>query len=159
MREYSKVSPKLWRSKRFRSLASDDARLLYLFLLTCEHQTSAGCFRLPDAYAAADLGWDADRLEGARAPLIPDMIAHDAETEECFVRRWFRHNPPTNQKHLKGVQRIISELDSDHVREVAEEELSDHIERPADADNPLDNAQPFPVHNSHLLASLNRRRA
>lgn len=159
MREYSKVSPKLWRSKRFRNLASDDARLLYLFLLTCEHQTSAGCFRLPDAYAAADLGWNADRMEGARVPLIAEMIAHDAETEEYFVRRWFNHNPPTNQKHLKGVQRLISELDSDHVRETAEEELNGHIEKPAEDPEPLDCKQPFPGSNGHLVASLNRRRA
>lgn len=163
MREYSKVSPKLWRSKRFRLLATDDARMFYLYLLTCEHQTSAGCFRLPDAYAASDLGWDTERMEGARAPLVTDMIGHDAETDEYFVRRWFNHNPPTNQKHLKGVQRIISELDSDHVREIAEEELMEHIEKPPteDADDPIANTeatrQPFPSANK--LASLNRRRA
>ena len=66
MRTFSKISPKLWRSPRFRSLESGDERLLYLYVLTCEHQSSAGCFRLPDAYAASDLGWTEERLSDAR---------------------------------------------------------------------------------------------
>ncbi len=127
MRDFSKVSPKVWRSRRFRDLPADDARMFYLFLLTCEHMSSAGCFRLPDAYAASDLGWQTDRIGGARAPLVPaELIVHDPETDEYFIRRWFRHNPTTNQKHLQGVRRLISELDSDHVREAAEEELEEH---------------------------------
>lgn len=123
MRDYSKISPKLWRSQRFRNVGSDDARLLYVFLLSCEHQNSAGCPRLPDAYAAADLNWTAERLNAARLHLITaDLISHDGATDEYFVHRWFRHNPTTNPKHIKGVERLISELDSDLVREVAETE-------------------------------------
>ncbi|MHB9446940.1 hypothetical protein ACYG9R_09210 [Mesorhizobium sp. RSR565B] len=128
MREYSKISPKVWRSPRFRSLEMDDSRLFYLFLLSCEHQSSAGCFRLPDAYAAADLNWSVDRLETARAPLVGDFIVHDAATFEYFIARWFRHNPTTNVKHRQGVRRLISELDSDLVREAAEIELEEHEE-------------------------------
>lgn len=140
MREYSKVSPKLWRSKRYRGLPADDARMFYVYLLTCEHQTSAGCFRLPDAYAAADLCWTTARLGGARSPLVAaGMIAHDEDTEEYFVPRWFNHNPPTNGKHLKGVQRIISELDSDQVREAAEAELTEQQANRNPLDDPLDN--------------------
>jgi hypothetical protein len=125
MRDFSKVSPKLWRSGRFRDL-SDDARLLYLFLLTCEHQTSAGCCRIPGAYATADLGakWTAERLHAARDHLSKaELIVHDDNTDEYFVCRWFKHNPPTNQKHLQGVRRMISELDSEAVREVAAADL------------------------------------
>ena len=77
MRDYSKVSPKLWRSPRYRSLESGDARLLYLYFLTCEHQSSAGCFRLPVAYAASDLGWTENRFTDARAALAssPEALA------------------------------------------------------------------------------------
>jgi hypothetical protein len=153
MRDYSKVSPKLWRSPRFRALQDDDARYLYVYLLSCEHQTSAGCFRLPDAYAAADLRWTDEKLDASRKSLVHGaMIAHDAATEEYFVLRWFRHNPPTNGKHLKGVQRIISELDSDCVREVAEAELTEHQENR----NPLDDV-PDPGHRLTSTAYFNGR--
>ena len=139
MREYSKVSPKLWRSPRFRSLANEDARLLYLFVLTCEHQSSAGCFRLPDAYAAADLAWTSDRLHAARTHLVnADLLVHDAATDEYFVPRWFRHNPPTNPKHRKGVERLISEVDSDEVRDAAETEYSDHLTSKNLLDSPFE---------------------
>lgn len=150
MRDFSKVSPKLWRSPRFRSLDSDDAKLLYVFLLSCEHQTSAGCFRLPDAYAASDLAWDAERLHTARVQLIEvGLVVHDSGTDEYFVPRWFWHNPITNPKHMKGAERLISELDSDHVREAAEVELSEH----QPSKNPLDPPmEPLP-NNSRLLNS------
>jgi len=126
MRDFSKVSPKLWRSPRFRSLASADAKLLYVFALTCEHQSSAGCCRIPDSYAAADLGWTIQRLVEARSALIAaELLVHDPATEEYFVPRWYRHNPPTNTKHRIGIERLISELDSDHVREAAEIEFTE----------------------------------
>lgn len=151
MRDYSKVSPKLWRSRRFSQLP-DDARMFYMFLLTCEHQTSAGCLRLPEAYAAADLNWQPERLGGARAPLIPEMIAYDGATDEYFILRWFRHNPPTNSKHLKGVKRLISEVDSDTVREVAEAELTDQQAVPEGAENVV----PWETDN-RLVSALNKR--
>lgn len=127
MRDFSKVSPHLWRSKRFRSLG-DEGRLLHMYLLTCEHQTSAGCLRLPDAYAAADLGWPVDKFHRATAEVEEaGLIVHDDETEEIFVTRWFKHNPPTNSKHRQGVDRIISEIDSDKVREAAESDLLAYV--------------------------------
>jgi hypothetical protein len=69
MREFSKISPRVWRSQRFRALASDDARHLHLYLLTCEHQNSAGAFRLPAGYACNDLNWGQDRFSRALAEL------------------------------------------------------------------------------------------
>lgn len=120
MRDFSKVSPQIWRSKRFGTLG-DDARMFILYLLTCQHQTSAGCMSLPDAYAAADLHWTGERLQAARQAVIDaDMLVHDGASDEYFVRRWYQHNPPTNSKHRHGVERLISELDSEAVQEAAQ---------------------------------------
>lgn len=127
-RDFSKVSPKVWRSPRFRGLQNEQAKLFYLYLLTCEHQSSAGCFRLPDAYAAADLAWSEVDLTAAREACIDaGLLVHDPETEEYFVLRWFKHNPSTNGKHRKGIERLISDLDSDHVREAAEAEFIESV--------------------------------
>jgi hypothetical protein len=124
MRDFSKVSPSLWHSQRFNSLPSDDGRFLHLYLLTCEHQNSAGAYRLPDAYAAADLKWHEDRYRTARADLeAADLVAFDATASVVFVRRWFKHNPPTNPSHLKGIQRVLERLPSQTVREAASAEL------------------------------------
>lgn len=130
MRSFSKVAPAVWRSARFKSLISDDAKLFYLFCLTSEHQTSAGIFRLPDAYAAADLGWTSERIEAARALLIEAaLIEHDDETYEYFVLRWFKHNPATNPKHVMGIERLISEIESDMLRDVVERDFDTSREK------------------------------
>ncbi|MCV3239672.1 hypothetical protein [Mesorhizobium sp. ZC-5] len=123
-RDFSKISPKVWRSKRFMNLPSDDARYLLMFLLTCSHQTSAGCFRMPDAYGATDMGWTTDRLNVARSHLVEGgLLAFDPTTDEYFVPGWFGHNRPMNASHQKAIVRLISELESDPVRERAEAEL------------------------------------
>lgn len=125
MREFSKVSPKLWRSQRFRNLGANE-KLFYIFLLTSDHQTSAGCFRLPDQYVAADIGFDQEQVKACRNGLVAaELIAHDEQTEEYYILRWFHHNAPTNSNHMQGVQRLIDELESDFVAQVATEELEE----------------------------------
>ncbi|CAN7396693.1 hypothetical protein LJR235_002373 [Pararhizobium sp. LjRoot235] len=122
MREFSKVSPLLWRDKRFQGLASSDARLAFFYFSTCEHQTSAGCYRLPDGYAANDLGWDTARYQAARKEITSaGLILFDEDTSEIFVAGWFKENPITNGKHATGTSRLIMNIQSDTIREAAEE--------------------------------------
>lgn len=154
MREFSKVSPKLWRSTRFRRLPIEQ-RLVYVYLLTSEHQTGAGCFRLLDGYAATDLGMEQGEFVAARDALKDaDFIAYDPGTAEYFVPKWFRHNPPMNPKHLKGVESRILNLESDQVREAAEDDLGE-CERYRDAKAAGDNVPDSPPSStiSHLTST------
>lgn len=137
-RKFSKVSPALWRSGRFAALTTNEAKLLYVYFLTCEHQNSAGAFRLPDGYACADLDWQPEVYQDARHQLIDgELIAFDADTKEVFVLRWLKHNPTTNSNHRAGTERLISEIESDTIREIAEGEYAEwggkiEPERPRD---------------------------
>ena len=80
MRSFHKVSPILWQSARFQGLPSDDGRFLFFYLLTCPHNSSAGCFWLSDGYACQDLGWTQDHYDTARQSLIDaEMVDHDPE--------------------------------------------------------------------------------
>ena len=125
-REFTKVSPAIWRSNRFRKLASTDAQLLYLYFLTCEHQNSAGCFRIPDGYACADLGWEPVRYTTARDALVGgEMVSFDTDGEVIYIRRWFKHSPPMNDKHAQGTRKLIAEIESDALREAVEAEFED----------------------------------
>jgi hypothetical protein len=120
MREYSKVSPNVWPSERFNSLPSDDGRYLYLYLLTCSHQNSAGAYRLPDGYACVDLRWKPERYHRARAELVAaDLIAFDQQASVVMIRRWFRHNPPMSEKHLIGIERMLERLPSETIAQDA----------------------------------------
>jgi hypothetical protein len=123
-RGFSKVSPKVWSSPRFLGLGTPEAKLAYLFVVTNEHVNSAGAYRLREGYAIADLNWPLDVYRDNLALLIQaDLITYDAAAQEIYVLRWFRHNPAMNDKHAQAVQRYISELDSDEVREKAEGEF------------------------------------
>jgi hypothetical protein len=124
MRDFSKVSPRLWQSDRFNSLASDDARLVFLYLLTNAHQTSAGAYRLPDAYAAADLRWPVERYQCARSELASaGLIKQDSLASVVMITRWFQINPPMNEKHLKGIRHILERLPSQIIWQEATAEL------------------------------------
>lgn len=53
----------------------------------------------------------------------------DDETSEVFVRRWFKHNPPMNDKHALGTRFIIDRIESDSLREIVEAEFLEVDER------------------------------
>lgn len=126
-RQFHKIAPPVWRSRRFLSLP-DDGRLLWFYFATSPHQTSAGCCRIPSAYAESDLGWSRDRYSRTRALLVDcGMVLFDEGTDELFVCNWFRHSPPTNAKHAAGIAGIISSLDSDDIRERAEGEFCETV--------------------------------
>ncbi len=124
MRDFSKVSPRLWESERFRELESDADRLAYLYLLSNTHQNSIGCYRLPPPYACADLCWDPPKYEASEQALVEGgLISVDDHSREILILRWFKHNPPTNPKHYQGAVRQVKKIQSDTLREVASAEL------------------------------------
>ncbi len=126
MRDYSKVSPALWHSARFNSLPSDDGRFLLLYLITNEHQNSAGCYRLPEGYACpicAGLPRATSRPE--RSWRRPTSSPFDPECNVVMVRRWFRHNPPMNEDHYTGICRVLERLPSERIAEAALEALQE----------------------------------
>ncbi len=119
-RLFSKVSPAIWASRRFRGV-SPMARNFYLYLLTNEHIDSSGCYRLPDPYACFDFGITQDQLAALYAELSQaDMISRDVAAEWVLVRRWFKHNPPTNADYAKGTRKLIATIESDRLREETE---------------------------------------
>lgn len=126
MRDFSKISPALWHSQRFNTLPSDDGRYLYLYFLTCEHQNSAGCYRISDGYACDDLQWSQERYLNARSQLITaDLIAFDNDCRVVMICRWFKHNPPMNEKHLIGIERVLEKLPSATIQKAAQDALSE----------------------------------
>lgn len=137
-RIFSKVSPALWTSRRFRGVG-DKAKHYFLYLLTNAHIDSTGCYRLPDAYACDDCGIDIETQKLVTNELIAtDMIAIDGGY--VLVRRWFKHNPPTNLDYAEGVKRRIALIESEALRLEceaafieAETALNDRLERIAAA--------------------------
>jgi|GEM_PF-1390781 len=118
-REFSKVSPAVWRSKRFLGL-SDLGKIGYLYVLSNAHVTSAGVYELPPGYACSDLDWTADQFAGVVSELVQcGLIDHDPEFNVILIERWFKHCPPANGDHATGTRRRLEQIESARLREKA----------------------------------------
>ncbi|MEQ1941502.1 hypothetical protein ABMA32_03670 [Mesorhizobium sp. VNQ89] len=126
-RDFSKLSPEIWRSPRFHSLGNSEAALLWHYYVAGPHANSSGCSRIPDGYAAADFapfGWTvADLVQHRQELADAQLITFDPATSEVYVDRWFVHNPPTNISHAKGASKIICKIEGEDLRLKVEEEF------------------------------------
>ena len=128
MRDFSKVSPTVWRSKKFRGLPSLEARHVYLYLLTCPHANSAGCFDIHPLYAAADIGITEEQFREAIDTLSKaGLIEWDAEENTVLIGNWVEFNGPQNQKHALGILSQLAQVSSDTLRAKAFQELRAEI--------------------------------
>ncbi len=106
MRDYGKVFSKIWESEDFRSM-TEDARALVLYLLTCQHGTIAGVFRVPDGYACEDLQWSAERVSSAFSETLRKGFANRCETTKwVWVTKFLEWNPPENPNQVKAAKKI-----------------------------------------------------
>jgi hypothetical protein len=103
MREFIKVAPSVWGSKRFSKL-SDDGKILYLHCLTSPRANSAGLFQGEIGYMMVDLKWNEDRIRAAIAETkATGLIDYDEDESVFLIDRWFEFNAPTNPKHAMKV--------------------------------------------------------
>ena len=128
-RPFTMVRRSVWGSERFVSLPADPARYLYLYLLTCPHQTSSGCFVLKEAYALADLDmagadWTAAKYRQAKTALTNSgLIMADDATGEILITRWWKDNSPNNESWFGGARKQCEAISSSDLRAAAQEAL------------------------------------
>lgn len=125
MRQFGIISSSVWRSKRFRQLNSDLARLTYIYLHTTSHGNSAGAFIVSPEIAALELKRDGADVRTAFEELAEvKLIRYDPEEELVQIVNFFKFNSPTSRKHLAGPLRIITDaLPASPVRDAAAIEL------------------------------------
>lgn len=106
MREFGKVSPTVWSSRKFTRLPDDSSKLLFLYCLTAPHSNSVGLYKLPIGYICEDLGWTTERCRKGIETLSKGLlIRYDEGEKTVWIEQWFRFNPPSNANHgLKCVR-------------------------------------------------------
>jgi hypothetical protein len=110
VRDYGRVFSRIWESADFRAL-SEDGRALVLYLLTCQHGTIAGVFRVPDGYACEDLQWGADRVGRAFSELLAKGFANRCETTKwVWVFKFLEWNPPENPNQRKSALKVAQSV-------------------------------------------------
>ena len=157
MRQFGMISSTVWRSKRFRQLTSDLARLTYIYMHTCTHGNSAGAYQLPPELAALDLKRNPDDVREAFEELASvNLIRYDPEEELIQLVGFFRFNAVTSRKHLAGPMRIIRDaLPISPVRKYAAAELVVNLyERQKTWDNTVDAKGVFLQEAAKLVKDL-----
>lgn len=128
-RDFSKVASTVWRSRKFRGLKDDDARYVYLYLLTNSHCNSAGCYDMLEGYVIADLEWSGERVRAAMERLSKAfLIDVDEGAETVLIVNWVTFNEPTNAKHAIGVLTQLSSVSSERLKDLRFLEFAKIIE-------------------------------
>jgi hypothetical protein len=90
---------------------TDDGKLLVLYLLTCEHNTLVGVFRLSDGYISDDLGWERGKVQDVFAELAAKGFAERCDqTKWVWIRNYLRENPPENPNQMKAAAKITCRI-------------------------------------------------
>lgn len=123
MRDYGKISTSIWRSQKFRNL-NGSHKLFYLYLHSCPHVNSVGCFWMPNGYAAADLNWKEPFLIEAIESLSKGgLIIHDADECIVYINGFLDHSPVTNSKHAFGSAKVALSLPDCDLKELVLNDL------------------------------------
>lgn len=124
-RKFGAVPCRLWRSAEYKRL-SQAAKLIYLYLLTCEHANAAGVFRLPVAYAAADTGFSVEEIESAHAELEAGDLVIRCD-DWVIVQGRLADDPPPNPKTFSAVCAQVNEAINDAPDELPLQSLSEDL--------------------------------
>jgi hypothetical protein len=110
MRDYGVVHTKFWTEPDVLAM-SERGRLLFLYLLTGPHTTASGCFRLPLAYIAADLGWELETVCQTFSELSANGFAYHCQASSWVViPKFLKHNPIANPNCGKAIATQIEQL-------------------------------------------------
>lgn len=127
MRDFAKINPSLWASKKFQSL-DDTCRLFYVYCLTSPSSNSCGCYRLPFGYISSDIGADLDSIK-YRIDTVSDtgLIRYDFTESVIYIQRWYDFNPPNNPKHCLKIIGELSNLPDCENKSLSAKDLHDFV--------------------------------
>lgn len=111
-RDYGKIKSSFWPDEKVQGW-SMATRGFASYLLTNEHTTALGCFRLPLAYICADLKIPAGEARAFLADLVKaNFIAYDEPSAWIWIRNYITYNQPENGNVWKHVRRLAAAMPS-----------------------------------------------
>jgi len=107
---YTKIDELIWKDKTLKEI-SVEARLLFIYFLSCQHRNVLGVYYIPKFYIQADLGYPFERVsEGLGELLGKGFITYDEGSETVFVHNFLKYNPLQNANQVKGAINILSTI-------------------------------------------------
>jgi len=110
VRQFGKTETAIWHNPKFRGL-SEDARQLWLYLISCPHGNSIGCFLLPEEYVAYDMQWVSKRVsKHVRELVSKGFLERDETTSLTRILGWWGHNTIENANVAKAAIKLLRAL-------------------------------------------------
>lgn len=97
MARYRKIDPRIWNDSKFSSL-SNDAKLLFIYLLTSPQTQMIGAVPMRAESVAAELGFDMKRYGIGYQELNKSGIAEYDDRGLYWVKNFLKYNSPDNPK-------------------------------------------------------------
>ena len=102
MAKFRKIYTTIWNDEKFSNL-SDEAQLIFLFLLTHPNTTWLGFLRTNIAAIAGEKEWDYEKTVSAFDELAKvKMVLVDCRKPLIFLPNWLKYNPPQNPNMAKS---------------------------------------------------------
>lgn len=101
-KKYRKISTHIWNDEQFREF-SNDAKFIFLFILTHPTMTSLGALRGNVPGLAFDLGMDLEVFQkGFQEAIDKDMVKYDPKAGFLWCPNFLKHNKPESPNVVKG---------------------------------------------------------
>lgn len=102
MARYKKIDTRIWNDKKFNSL-SDDARLVFMILLTHQHLTPIGAMRATLVGLADELHWEIKRFTSAFDEIImQEMAKFDESSSFLWLPNFLKYNRPESPNVVRS---------------------------------------------------------
>ena len=107
---YAKVYSAIWSDRQFMELP-DDAKVLYIYIVSCEHGNEIGLFRLSAGYIYDDIGFDIQKARKLMAILAKsNLVLFDETAKMAFIPSFLKWNKIQAENNLKGAALRFDEL-------------------------------------------------
>ena len=124
---YIRIATRFWSDEKIEDL-SEQARYLYLYILTNQHTNMAGFYRLPAKYIQADLSWNVKQLNKPFQELLSKgLIKQDSNRSIILIPNFLRYNKIQNPNQVKSVQKITEELPDNNLFEEFVDCIKQHV--------------------------------
>jgi hypothetical protein len=101
-RPYNRVEHTIWLQPW-----DNDVRLLAFYLLTCEHRTTEGLYRLPLAYVAEDLGWPQAKVAKRFQVLVAaGFVEHDPNAQVVLIVKALERQRPNPNQAIAAIKKL-----------------------------------------------------
>lgn len=107
MARYRKIDVRMWNDRKFREL-SDNAKLVFILLLTHPDTTQIGTIRTRVSNLADELGWQRDAMSHAiQEVTLNGIIDADEKAGLMVINNFLKYNAPSSPNAFKSWRELI----------------------------------------------------